>query len=717
MRPRRASLLVACTLALALAGPGAAHAQTAAEPPMASLVADSLRIESDETLIAEGNVEVFYDGVRLSAERIVFDRTADTIDIAGPIRLVDAAGSIVFADAARLDRDLSDGILRSARVVLDQQLQLAAAEISRDGARYTRMRRVVASSCEVCPDNPTPLWEIRASGVVHDQIERQLYFENAQLRVGGVPVFYVPRLRLPDPTLDRARGFLVPDIRTATDLGTGVIIPYFVPIGDSADVTVAPYLASGTTTIEGRYRQELGFGRLAAEGAFTLDDDILGGQNRWFVFADGRFDLPYDFTLTFGLQTVSDPTYLLDYDYSDIDRLQSSLVIGRVRDQSYTTGGLIRYTTLREAEIPTEDTLPEYVGQIRHTRRLPFDAIGGETWLSLDTRVLTRPSNEDIVGRDDLRVGASIDWRRDWLGPAGLVFDATAGLALDAYRVRDDSTFPTTPTRATPWAAAGLRWPLERTDAGGARQLLEPAVQLVYSRSFGDAVPNEDSTLVELDEGNLFAISRYPGDDARETGARANVGVTWQRSVPGGLTMGITAGRILRFSDTGQFAADTGLAGDRSDWLAAIRLGMGERLALTSRSLVDDSFDISRSETRLDWVEDWGAVSTSYLWSDAVPSEGRDTPLSEWTLAAAYEINRNWQARVDWRYDFAGDRATRAGLGLQYRNECIGVDLSVSRRFTSSETLSPSTTYRLRLSVNGFGSGNDGREFRRSCTG
>jgi LPS-assembly protein len=706
----------AVMLALALAGT-AARAQPATDAPLASLVADSLRIERDNTLIAEGNVEVFYDGVRLSADRIVFDRTADTIAIAGPIRLVDVSGAVVFADTAQLDRDLSDGILRSARVVLDQQLQLAAAEISRDGARYTRMRRVVASSCQVCADDPTPLWEIRASGVVHDQIEQQLYFENAQLRVGGIPVFYVPRLRLPDPTLERARGFLVPDVRTTTDLGVGVIIPYFIPIGASADVTIAPYLASGTTTLEGRYRQELSFGTVAGEGAFTLDDDILGGQNRWFVFADGRFDLPYDFRLTFGIQAVSDPTYLLDYDYSDTDRLQSSIVIGRVRDQSFTTGGLIRYSTLREAEIPTEDTLPEFVGQIRHTRRLPFDAIGGETWLHLDARVLTRSSNEDIVGRDDLRMGAAVDWRRDWIGPAGLVFDTAAGLALDAYRVRDDSTFPSTPARATPFVAAGLRWPLERTEDGGARQILEPSVQLVYSDSFGDAVPNEDSTLLELDEGNLFAISRYPGEDAREIGTRANIGVSWQRTSSDGLTIGVTAGRILRFSETEQFAADTGLGGDRSDWLASIRLVMGERLALTSRSLVDDGFDISLSETRLDWVDDWGALSTSYLWSVPVPSEGRDTPLSEWTLAAAYEINRNWQARVDWRYDFDEDRATRAGLGLQYRNECIGVDLSVSRRFTSSETLTPSTTYRLRLSVNGFGSGNDGREFRRSCTG
>ncbi len=165
----------------------------------ATLIADRVFLSGDETLTAEGAVEVFYKGARLTARRIVFDGKTEQLTIEGPITLVDGTGTVMLADSAELSRDLTDGILTGARMVLDDQLQLAAAEMARIGGRFTRLSRVVASSCQVCPSNPTPLWEIRARRVIHDQRERQLYFDQAQFRVAGLPVFYVPRLRMPGP--------------------------------------------------------------------------------------------------------------------------------------------------------------------------------------------------------------------------------------------------------------------------------------------------------------------------------------------------------------------------------------------------------------------------------------------------------------------------------------------------------------------------------------
>ena len=152
----------------------------------------------------------------MTAARLTYDRVADSLTIEGPITLTDGSGVTVLANQAELKADMSEGILRSARVVMNDQLQLAAAEVMRLGARYTAMNRVVASSCKVCADSPTPLWEIRARRVVHDQTERQIYFDNASLRLGGVPVFYIPRLRMPDPTLKRSTGFLMPSFSSTT---------------------------------------------------------------------------------------------------------------------------------------------------------------------------------------------------------------------------------------------------------------------------------------------------------------------------------------------------------------------------------------------------------------------------------------------------------------------------------------------------------------------
>ena len=121
---------------------------------------------------------------RLRASRIVYDQASDRLVIDGPIVLTDETGdTIILASQADLSADLSEGILTSARLVLNQQLQLAANRMMRTGGRYTALDSVVASSCKVCAANPVPLWEIRARRVVHDQQERQLYFDHAQFRV------------------------------------------------------------------------------------------------------------------------------------------------------------------------------------------------------------------------------------------------------------------------------------------------------------------------------------------------------------------------------------------------------------------------------------------------------------------------------------------------------------------------------------------------------
>ena len=178
----------------------------------ATLIADRLRIEADSRLIAEGNVEVLYEGRRLTASRVIYDQTTGELRIEGPISLSEGDDLIIVASQAELDQDLQNGLLTSARVVLDQQLQLAANEVSRVDGRYTQMYKVAVTSCQVCENGRPPLWQIRARQVIHDQEERQLYFDGAQLRILDVPVLYIPRLRLPDPVrrlragAERARG-------------------------------------------------------------------------------------------------------------------------------------------------------------------------------------------------------------------------------------------------------------------------------------------------------------------------------------------------------------------------------------------------------------------------------------------------------------------------------------------------------------------------------
>ncbi|WP_371171009.1 LPS-assembly protein LptD [Aliiroseovarius sp. 2305UL8-7] len=670
----------------------------------ASLIADSVRVEGGGTLVAQGNVVVFYQGTRLTASQVRFDRSSDQLFIEGPITITQPDGTVLVAQAAELSADLRNGILKSARVVLDDQLQIAAAQINRIDDRYTQMTRVAASSCHVCKTNPVPLWQIRASRVVHDEKARQLYFHDAQFRVADVPVFYLPRLRLPDPTLKRATGFLTPKIRTSTTLGFGISAPFFLRLGDHADLTLAPFIASQTTTLELRYRQAFKSGDIAFEGAISRDS-IEPGKTRFYVFGEGQFALPRDYTLSFELQETSDATYLLDYVYSDQDRLRNAVNVMRARRDEFVFGGITRYDTLRESELPISDTLPFAQIDTFYERRFFPSWTDGEIRTQLSWQAYFRESDDSTLGRgrDVARLGAGASWQQDWVGPYGLILEAEAGVEANIYWIQQDDQYDALQTFSSPSASVTLRWPLSRVSGAGTVDILEPVVQLAWSRQVGADIPNEDSFFVEFDEANLFDLSRFPGNDRREDGFRAAAGLSWTRYSPAGWAFTLGAGRVFREDGFDQFTNASGLSGTSSDWLLGAHVNFGGRFALQGRALVDDGLGVTKSETRAAYMTEDFQISAAHIWVIEDAAEDRPTPTHELRLDGAYSFSDYWRLELDGSFDLEAEQATRAGLGLRYQNECVFVDLSLSRRFTSSTNVTPTTDFGFKVELTGFG--------------
>ena len=676
---------------------------------MATLVADRVALDGQDRLLAQGSVEVFHQGRRLRASRILYDRPTDRLQIEGPIVLTDGTGTLVVADQADLAADLTEGVLQSARVVLNRQLQLAASEMQRIGGRYTALGRTVASSCKICAQHPTPLWEIRARRVVHDQLERQIYFDQAQLRFGGVPVFWFPHLRMPDPTLKRTRGFLRPSLITTSGLGTGLKFPYFIPIGDSRDLTVTPFLATRSAqALELRYRQAFRTGRIEIMGSLARDR-ILPGQTRGQITASGVFSLPRDFLLTFRGEAVSDRAYLLDYDISNRDRLDSQIEVMRTRRNEHISARLVHFNSLRAGDVNA--TLPSIITDMTWERRFSPQGLGGTAGVKFQTHSHFRSSDSPLDpdgdgisdGRDTGRLSVRLDWRRNWVLGGGILASALTEVTADVYHTRQDAAFPARATRAHGGAALELRWPWMRQGADGATHVIEPVVQLVWAPKTARAVPVEDSALVEFDEGNLFSFSRFPGADAVERGPRANIGIGYTRHDPDGWSLGVTVGRVFRDADRLQFGPASGLQGRNSDWLAAIRMARVDGLALTNRLVFDDALRVSKAEMRLDLQRDDYGIGASYLWMLPDPTESRPARVSELVFEGRYRLTPNWQGHFTTRYDFEADRAASAGVLFEFRNECLKMDLSLSRRFTSSGAIRPTTRLGLSVDLLGFG--------------
>ncbi|MSU89878.1 LPS assembly protein LptD [Rhodobacteraceae bacterium 2CG4] len=654
-------------------------------------------------LVAEGNVEVYYQGNRLSAERIFYDAAAETVRAEGTIRLEGPDGVVILADLVELSTDFRTGLVQGARLIFQQQFQIASVEGARTGGRYNTLYKTVASSCSVCAGAPVPIWRIRARRVVHDEQAQRIYFENAWFDVFGLPVFYAPRLRIPAPGVDRAAGVLPPVATTSDFSGFGLKLPYYFPLGRHSDLTLTPFATTtGATILEAEYRRRFESGALRLAGAYALYDGN-GVSNRAFVLAEGAFALPRGFRADLRLHRATDRSFLGQFGYSDRDRLLSYGSINRVRRRDLFDLRIEGYQTLREGEPQSE--IPIMLPKLDYRRIWTV----GSSVFGADAGVLGVVRE---AGRDVARLDLGADWNGDLTLDNGVLVAGFADVEGVVYQVGDDADFPGTRSRLTPLVGAELRWPLARTTAG-ATHVIEPVVQAVYSRALGESdVPNEDSVSPELDETNLFALNRFPGIDRRESGLRLNLGVNYTRIDPSGWTVGATLGRVLRTESNDEFPEGSGLRGYSSDFVAAASLALPSGFSVTGRSLFDSALEFKRAEMELDYASRRFDVNASYTFlagDSADPVLGSVTERQEIAIGSRYRVRPNWDVRGEWRYDLADSRSIFAGGGLAFGNECVEAELTVSRRFTSVNDVPEDTRVSLQVNLVGL-SGDRGTE-------
>ena len=671
------------------------------------LAADRVRIIDDQRLVAEGNVEVLRNGSRIQAQRVAYDRISGQLSIGGPIRIKQADGTVlILAETAELNSDLRDGLIRSARILLSQRIQVATAQINRIEGRYNRMSKATLTSCRVCNDGRPPLWQFRARKVLHDTEERQIYLEDVQFLIRDIPVFFLPKLRVPDPTLDRARGFLVPTFHTSSKLGPSVTIPYFLPIGDHRDLTVAPMLSPRTATLNLRYRQAFARGRIQVEGAASRDS--IWPNERTYLFGDGNFDLRNDWKANFAVRTASDAAYLSTYNISTTDRLRSQAEFHRVRRDESIRLTSTYYRSLRD-DTPISQLPDTFVSG--HFRRRVFPAsVGGEVGISLAGNAYLTASDADIQGRDVARGTGDLVWRGHRFGTGGLRHDWLTGLSADLFHIQNDSNYDNFILRTTPRASYRLALPMGRSGNGGSRQILEPFAQLGWAQVNGKDVPRDESRFAEFDQGNILSLSRFPSPETRESATTLAYGLNWARHADEGNGAWVTVAQVLRSKPDPHFLHSSGLAGNASDLLIAGQLRWPNKTAISARTLLNSGLGITKAELRGSRAYTSGKVAAALTYLEPDPGEARSDRISELHIFGSRELNNHWRTEASIRYSFSDSRPREAGIRMVYAIECVEMELFLKRRHLRNAAVDTPSVLGFNIELKGFSSAGIGKQ-------
>lgn len=722
-QPRPEAEAQSQSLAVARPTPAAEAAEAAQELALLIQADEATYDQETEISVWSGNVEAAYDGKILTADRLIIDMAAETVEAAGNVALTEADGTTLYAERVVLTQDLSQGAIDQLRVAFLGDARLVAVEARREAGRYNRLNRAVFSTCRTCEENPDPLWAIKAKDVIHDEEKRRIVYRNARFELLGVPVFYTPYLATPDPTVKRLSGFLAPEIGSDTELGQFAEIPYFWVLQPNMDLTVAPFITTREgVSIRSEFRHRILSGTYAFEGSATFADreivigDIERDQLRGHLFGRGRFNLSNDWHWGFQTEVTSDDTYLRRYNISDQDRLITSPYIEQLAERTETRFASFYFQSQRAEDSAGETPIVPL--QLRHEQELT-DLLGGTVNLDVSGLALTRTE-----GADQFRASTGLVWERSGTTANGQVFEGFVEGRSDFYLIGDvgpDSSDPNDPDprdvvggdaddaivgRGLIQAGVTWRWPFIR-QSGRSRQLIEPIVQVILAPGGGNPenLTNEDSVSFEFDDTNLFSANRFPGVDLFEGGVRANVGVHLGTTLAGIGRADAVIGQVFRLDEDSVFATDSGLDRRQSDLVGRLTVGFPGYVDLTHRFRIDrENFSFERNEVAAFFGTPAYNAEVGYVrvrdLEESIGLEDREEVFFE-GLARIYD---NWFLNGGIRQDIAGDNLLSSTAGILFLHDCLEFQLLLRRRAFDDREIEPSTSVQFQISIP-FGDG------------
>ena len=668
--------------------------------------------QKNERVRAEGDVELTQNGRRLLADRIEYDIAGSRVTAHGDIVLLDELGNAVFAEELEVTDDLADGFIRQVGVLLADESRMAAAAGKREDGRKTTLDEVVYSPCEICEDGGSPLWQIRADRVVHDQEERTVSYRNATFEVLGVPVAYTPYFYHPDPTVERQTGFLTPRVGTDTELGFTLETPFFVDLAPNRDLTVSPLLTSKEGALLGLELRDLQpVGRTELRGSIThtsdyqRDPDVDEGKAvRGHIEGEGRYLIEGERQVGFDLALASDNTFLNRYDFSDEDVLENRVYLEQFEGRDFLGVDAYAFQGLREDD--DQGTIPVALPWIRG--RMVGDPGPGGSFFFADASLLALTRTE---GLDTRRLSTELGWQMPLVGRLGELVRIRAGLRGDVYSLDGDAADRSgqggtdTTARVVPRASIDVSWPLVGV-TGGWSHVVEPIVSATFigNNANRDDIPNEDSLVFEFDETNLFEADRFTGLDRVETGSKVSYGLRFDSVGPSAWRVSGIVGQSFREGPDGTLPRGSGLETALSDYVGRIDLRPGPQLDLSYRfRLAKDELTFRRSDLSLRFGPPRLRFDIQYLQlSENLPDTGINK-RQEIVAGARLQVVDSLAVAAQFRRDLTLDRPVANSFGLLYTNPCLVVLAGVERNFTEKGELEDETRFSVRVSFRSLG--------------
>ncbi len=667
-------------------------------------------VTHDRTLdivTARGNVEINQAGQTLYANTVSYNVNQDMVTASGNVSLVSATGEVVFADHMTLSGSMKQGALDNLLLVSADH----SRTIARKGRRYigTKGQQVNAldnaayTACDSCTADGTPLWQIKAYHITHDEAEKVVEYDHAFLELFGIPVGYTPYLFHADPTVKRRSGLLFPSYGSSSYLGMFYRHPYYWVTSPHSDVTITPILTSDAPSVLAvEYRQNLEDAQFVMDfsgraggndsGENNPNDDSSNAERGHLNFK-GQWHINNTWRAKADLHMVSDDDYLDRYKLpGHMDYQTNTLDLEAFAGDDYAKIGMVSFREMRTLNSPPSN--PIAAPNMEWTHLSQPGRKGGYWTTSLSLGSILRTDGDDP---ESTRVSAHTAWALPYVAPSGEHYTLTTSLRGDAYNVRnytkdDGSEFSGNTGRIIPEVSMRWSWPFSNAGAS-TTQVIEPVIIASASPYGGnpDDIPNEDSQDFELNVADALRSNHYMGYDRVETGPRVAYGLNWSAyDNASGSRMSATLAQTYRTHGDKIHPESRGLKRGLSDIVGSISYDHSNLFDAEYRFRLDqNNFNFVSNDITASGGTDMLRLGVSYLnlRDEDDLSNDRVEDVEQISFSASSKLTKFWSIYGATNYSISSDDNDKGPLSMssyaQYEDECFTFRLKASKDFTT----------------------------------
>ena len=277
--------------------------------------------------IAKTSTPEYQTTVTIKADWMVYDVELESIKAKGNVQITNKDEQL-FAKEVTLNLTKETGKFTDATITRNElSLHLEGKSIEKTGFDTYRIEDGWVITCKLA-DGETPPWSFSSANT---EITRDGYalLKHARFNIKDVPILYSPYMILPAKNT-RQSGFLFPYYSNSTISGTGLNLPFFLNLSDSADITFFPEYYSNRGFMPGaefRYVSSA-----TSKGMFTasflkdqLSDPAETGyyndtgythdnSDRYWIRGKANHTFGNEWQTRLDLDIVSDQDYLNEFD-------------------------------------------------------------------------------------------------------------------------------------------------------------------------------------------------------------------------------------------------------------------------------------------------------------------------------------------------------------------------------------------------------------------